>query len=201
MTLIFALHRYEEVTEAYLAGMEQAREHALDLSRLDSVASFFVSRVDTETDARLEAIGGPDADGLKGLAAIANARLAYRHFERMLATNRWRALAAAGAHPQRPLWASTSVKNPAYPDTRYVTELVAPLVVNTMPEATLRAVADHGVTPRTPSAGLTATHRRCLTPSLLSASTTTVLSPGWRTTASPSSIRHGPGWPPTSGPR
>jgi transaldolase len=147
VTLIFALHRYEQVTEAYLAGMEQARERALDLSRLDSVASFFVSRVDTETDARLEKIGGQEAAGLKGLAAIANARLAYRHFERMLETGRWRALAVEGARPQRPLWASTSVKNPTYPDTRYVTELVAPHVVNTMPEATLRAVVNHGEIP------------------------------------------------------
>jgi len=111
------------------------------------VASFFVSRVDTEVDARLDKIGTPAAAALRGRAAIANARLAYHHHERMLASPRWAALAAAGARPQRPLWASTSVKDPAYPDTRYVTDLVAPGVVNTMPEATLRAVADHGRIP------------------------------------------------------
>jgi transaldolase len=112
-----------------------------------SVASFFVSRVDTEVDARLDKIGTATAARLRGRAAIANARLAYRHYERMLASPRWATLAAAGARPQRPLWASTSVKDPAYPDIRYVTDLVAPGVVNTMPEATLRAVADHGQIP------------------------------------------------------
>jgi len=110
-------------------------------------ASFFVSRVDTETDARLDKIGTGAAAALRGRAAIANARLAYQHYERMLASPRWTALAAARAWRQRPLWASTSVKDPAYPDTRYVTDLVAPGVVNTMPEATLRAVADHGQIP------------------------------------------------------
>ena len=111
------------------------------------MASFFVSRVDTEIDARLDKIGTAAAAALRGRAAIANARLAYQHYEQMLASPRWAALAAAGARPQRPLWASTSVKDPAYPDTTYVTELVAPGVVNTMPEATLRAVADHGQIP------------------------------------------------------
>jgi transaldolase len=106
-----------------------------------------VSRVDTEVDARLDKIGTAAAAGLRGRAAIANARLAYQRYERMLASPRWAALGAAGARPQRPLWASTSVKDPAYPDTRYVTDLVAPGVVNTMPEATLRAVADHGRIP------------------------------------------------------
>ncbi len=111
------------------------------------MASFFVSRVDTEIDARLDKIGTTEAAELRGQAAIANARLAYQHYERMLAGSRWQALAAAGARPQRPLWASTSTKDPAYPDTRYVVDLVAPNVVNTMPEATLRAVADHGQVP------------------------------------------------------
>jgi len=122
-------------------------EMADPLAWIASVASFFVSRVDTEVDARLDKIGTAAAATLRGRAAIANARLAYQHYERMLASPRWTALAAAGARPQRPLRASTSVKDPAYPDTRYVTGLVAPGVVNTMPEATLRAVADHGQIP------------------------------------------------------
>ncbi|MGO9669151.1 MAG: transaldolase family protein, partial [Streptosporangiaceae bacterium] len=107
----------------------------------------FVSRVDTEIDSRLDKIGASEAAALRGRAAIANARLAYQHYERVFSAPRWAALAAPGARPQRPLWASTSVKDPAYPDTRYVTDLVAPGVVNTMPEATLRAVADHGQVP------------------------------------------------------
>jgi transaldolase len=111
------------------------------------VASFFVSRVDTEIDRRLEEIGTAEAAALRGAAGIANARIAYAHYERMIASPRWLALVAFGARPQRPLWASTSVKDPAYPDTRYVVDLVAPGVVNTMPEGTLRAVADHGVIP------------------------------------------------------
>jgi len=147
VTLIFSLVRYDEVMDAFLDGLERARQAGRDLSQIASVASFFVSRVDTEVDARLDKIGAPEAAALRGRAAIANARLAYQHYERMLASPRWAALAAAGARPQRPLWASTSVKDPAYPDTRYVTELVAPGVVNTMPEATLRAVADHGRIP------------------------------------------------------
>jgi transaldolase len=147
VTLIFSLARYDEVIDAFLDGMERARQAGHDLSTIGSVASFFVSRVDTEVDARLDKIGTAAAAGLRGRAAIANARLAYQHYERMLAAPRWAALAAEGARPQRPLWASTSVKDPAYPDTRYVTDLVAPGVVNTMPEATLRAVADHGQVP------------------------------------------------------
>src|SRR6516165_2265036 len=147
VTLIFSLVRYDEVTGAFLDGLERARQAGHDLSSIASVASFFVSRVDTEVDARLDKIGTPAAAALRGRAAIANARLAYHHYERMLASPRWAALSAAGARPQRPLWASTSVKDPAYPDTRYVTDLVAPGVVNTMPEATLRAVADHGRIP------------------------------------------------------
>ena len=147
VTLIFSLARYDEVLDAFLSGMEQAREADRDLAQIASVASFFVSRIDTEVDARLDKIGTPAAADLRGRAAIANARLAYQHYERMLASPMWEALAAVGARPQRPLWASTSVKDPAYSDTRYVTDLVAPGVINTMPEATLRAVADHAQIP------------------------------------------------------
>jgi transaldolase len=147
VTLIFSLARYGEVTGAFLAGLEAARDAGRDLSGLASVASFFVSRVDTETDKRLDKLGSPQAAALRGKAAIANARLAYQRYEEMLATDRWKALERAGARPQRPLWASTSVKDPAYDDTRYVTGLVARDVVNTMPEATLNAVADHGDIP------------------------------------------------------
>jgi transaldolase len=144
VTLIFSLARYDEVMDAFLAGMEQAKAAGHDLSSMASVASFFVSRVDTEVDARLDKLGSAEAKKLRGTAAIANARLAYQHFEHMLASDRWKALAAAGAKTQRPLWASTGVKDPSYDDTRYVVELVAPDVVNTMPEATLVAVEDHG---------------------------------------------------------
>jgi transaldolase len=144
VTLIFSLHRYDQVMDAFLAGMEQAKANGHDLSRLGSVASFFVSRNDTETDKRLDKIGSEEAKALRGSAAIANARLAYQHYERVFSSDRWKALEAAGARPQRPLWASTGVKDPSYDDTRYVVELVAPGVVNTMPEATLDAVADHG---------------------------------------------------------
>ncbi len=147
VTLIFSLTRYEQVMAAFLDGMEKARQAGRDLHRLASVASFFVSRVDTEVDARLRKIGTEEAARLRGQAAVANARLAYQRYEQLLAGERWQALAAAGARPQRPLWASTSTKDPAYPDTRYVVDLVAPDVVNTMPEATLRAVADHAVIP------------------------------------------------------
>jgi transaldolase len=146
VTLIFSLARYADVVDAFLSGMERALERGLDLSRIASVASLFVSRVDTEVDQRLDKIGSDDT-ALRGKAAIANARLAYRHHEQTLATDRWKALERAGARPQRPLWASTGVKDPAYPDTRYVVELVAPGVVNTMPEATLNAVAGHADVP------------------------------------------------------
>jgi len=142
VTLIFSLHRYNRVMDAFFAGLEAARDNGHDLSRIGSVASFFVSRVDTEVDKRLEKSDAP-AD-LRGRAAIANARLAYAHYEKAFGSDRWRALERAGAKPQRPLWASTGVKDPAYDDTRYVVELVAPGTVNTMPEATLEAVADHG---------------------------------------------------------
>jgi len=147
ITLIFSLDRYDAVIDAFLDGLERARQAGRDLSQIASVASFFVSRVDTEVDARLDKIGTAAAAALRGRAAIANARLAYQRYERMLASPRWAALRTAGARPQRPLWASTSVKDPAYPDTRYVTDLVAPGVVNTMPETTLRAVASHGHIP------------------------------------------------------
>jgi transaldolase len=140
VTLIFSLERYNAVMDAFMAGVEQAKANGHDLTTIGSVASFFVSRVDTEVDKRLEA-GHP----LRGKAAIANARLAYQHYEQAFGSDRWKALEAAGARPQRPLWASTGVKDPAYDDTRYVVELVAPGTVNTMPEATLDAVADHGV--------------------------------------------------------
>ena len=140
VTLIFSLERYDAVMEAFLAGLEQALAAGHDLSGLTSVASFFVSRVDSEIDKRLG-----DGHPLRGQAAISNARLAYQHYERVFASDRWQVLAAAGARPQRPLWASTGVKDPAYDDTQYVVELVAPNTVNTMPEATMEAVADHGV--------------------------------------------------------
>ena len=143
VTLIFSLTRYREVINAYMLGLEQALENGKDLSTIHSVASFFVSRVDTEIDGRLEAIGG-DAVQLKGKAGLANARLAYEVFEEMFSSERWARLQAHGANVQRPLWASTGVKDPALPDTLYVTGLVAPNTVNTMPEATLNAVADHG---------------------------------------------------------
>jgi transaldolase len=144
VTLIFSTERYREVMDAYLTGLEQARDAGLDLSRIQSVASFFVSRVDSEVDKRLEAIGSDEALALRGKAAVANARLAYAAYEDVIATERWRELAAAGANPQRPLWASTGVKNEAYPDTLYVTELVVAGTVNTMPEKTMDAFADHG---------------------------------------------------------
>lgn len=144
VTLIFSVARYRQVMDAFLAGMEQARASGHDLSAMASVASFFVSRVDSEVDKRLEEIGTDAALALRGTAAVANARLAYSAWEDAFSTERWASLAGAGAKPQRPLWASTGVKNKAYPDTLYVTELVAPQTVNTMPEATLDAVADHG---------------------------------------------------------
>ncbi|MCW3494386.1 transaldolase [Microbacterium sp. SSM24] len=144
VTLIFSLERYAEVIDAYLAGIEQAQAGGHDISQIHSVASFFVSRVDTEVDKRLTAIGGDHADGLKSLAGVANARLAYELFEKEFATDRAKALTEAGANPQRPLWASTGVKDPALPDTLYVTELIAPGTVNTMPEKTLQATFDHG---------------------------------------------------------
>jgi transaldolase len=145
VTLIFSLERYRAVMDAYLTGLEQARAAGLPLADIASVASFFVSRVDTEIDKRLSAIGTDEAKALKSKAGVANARLAYQAFEEVIATARWQELAAAGARVQRPLWASTGVKDPSLPDTLYVTELVAKATVNTMPGATLEATADHGV--------------------------------------------------------
>ncbi len=144
VTLIFSVERHEAVIGAYLDGLEAARSAGHDLTKIHSVASFFVSRVDTEIDARLDKIGTPEADALKGKAALANARLAYNAYQQAFEIGpRFQELAGAGARPQRPLWASTGVKNPDYPDTLYVTELVAPNTVNTMPEKTLEATADH----------------------------------------------------------
>ncbi|MEU6449164.1 transaldolase [Streptomyces sp. NPDC046979] len=144
VTLIFSLERYGEVMDAYLAGLEQARAAGLDLSGIHSVASFFVSRVDSEIDKRLTLLGTEEALALRGKAALANARLAYEAYESVFAGDRFTALAGARANAQRPLWASTGVKDPAFRDTLYVEELVAPGTVNTMPEATLDAAADHG---------------------------------------------------------
>jgi transaldolase len=144
VTLIFGLQRYDAVMDAYLEGLERAQAAGRDLSEIHSVASFFVSRVDTEIDKRLEQSTDPQAGNLRGLAGVANARLAYQAYERKFASERFKALQAAGANRQRPLWASTGVKNPEYRDTMYVSDLVAPNIVNTMPEKTLQAFADHG---------------------------------------------------------
>lgn len=146
VTLIFSLDRYERVMEAYVAGLEQCPLD--DLSGVASVASFFISRVDTEIDRRLEAIGSPEALALRGQGAVAQAKLAYQAFRRVFSGPRWAALAARGAVVQRPLWASTSTKNPAYPDTLYVDELIGPDTVNTLPDATIEAFADHGTLAR-----------------------------------------------------
>lgn len=145
VTLIFGLDRYRGVLAAYAEGLERAQAAGRDIHAIDSVASFFVSRVDTAVDARLDQIGTSEAAALRGTAAIANARLAYQVYEDFTAGRRWQSLAAAGARTQRPLWASTGVKDPEYPDTRYVDELVVAGVVNTMPGKTLEAVADHAV--------------------------------------------------------
>src|SRR5689334_7419705 len=146
VTLIFSLDRYRAVLDAFVDGLERAHRAGLELTNIASVASFFVSRVDTEIDARLDKIGTDEAKALRGKAAVANARLAYELFEERFGESspRWAALHGRGARLQRPLWASTSTKDPAYPDTMYVVELVAPDTVNTMPEATILAVADHG---------------------------------------------------------
>jgi transaldolase len=146
VTLIFGIDRYNEVIEAYISGLEA---YDGDLSRVASVASFFVSRVDTEIDQRLEAIGTPEALALRGKAAVANAQVAYKLFLDRFAGPRWEALVARGARVQRPLWASTSTKNAAYPDTLYVDPLIGPDTVNTMPEGTLDAFDDHGTLART----------------------------------------------------
>ena len=144
VTLIFSLERYDAVIDAFFDGLERPRAAGHDLSRIGSVASFFISRVDSEVDKRLDKIGSDEAKALRGKAAIANARLAYKLYEEKFSSGRWKALEAAGAKRQRPLWASTSTKDPAYDDTMYVIDLVAPGTVNTMPEPTLDALVDHG---------------------------------------------------------
>lgn len=149
VTLIFSLDRYRDVMNAYITGLEKAKEAGKDLSTIESVASFFVSRVDTEIDKRLDALGTDEAKALKGKAGIANARLAYQAWEEVFSTPRWKTLADAGAHSQRPLWASTGVKNEEYSPTMYVDQLVAPNVVNTMPGKTLEASKQANVTGNT----------------------------------------------------
>ncbi|HEX8345713.1 MAG TPA: transaldolase [Actinoplanes sp.] len=146
VTLIFSLERYRAVMDAFLTGLEQAKANGHDLTQIASVASFFVSRVDSEIDKRLDKIGSDEAKALKGKAAIANAQLAYEAYAEVFSSDRWQALADAGAHPQRPLWASTGTKNPEFKDTIYVEELIAPGTVNTMPEPVITAYADHGET-------------------------------------------------------
>lgn len=155
VTLIFSLDRYEAVMQAYIRGLElYATKPGASLSSVASVASFFISRVDTEIDRRLEAIGSPEALELRGKGAIAQGKLAYQMFQRTFSGHRWEALAAKGARVQRPLWASTSTKNPAYPDTMYVDELIGPDTVNTLPDATIEAFADHGTLARRVDADL-----------------------------------------------
>lgn len=144
VTLIFSLQRYRDVMNAYLEGLEQAKRNGHDLSTIRSVASFFVSRVDSEIDKRLDQIASDEAKALRGKAGVANARLAYQAFEEVFSTPRWESLADDGAHVQRPLWASTGVKNPEYKDTMYVVDLAVDNTVNTMPPKTLDALADHG---------------------------------------------------------
>ncbi|MFF9392030.1 transaldolase [Streptomyces griseoluteus] len=142
VTLIFSPERYRAVMDAYLSGLEQRLQAGGSLDGIESVASFFVSRVDTEIDKRLDEAGADPS--LKGKAAVANAQLAYQAYQEVFSSDRWRALEAQGAKPQRPLWASTGVKNQDYPDTLYISDLIAPDTVNTMPEKTLKAYADHG---------------------------------------------------------
>jgi transaldolase len=150
VTLLFSIDRYQQVMDAYVDGLEEyTSTPGADLSKVASVASFFISRVDSEVDARLDAIGTPEALALRGKAAVAQAKLAYRAFQRTFSGPRWEALAAKGAVVQRPLWASTSTKNPAFPDTLYVDSLIGPHSVNTLPDATIEAFADHGTLART----------------------------------------------------
>ena len=156
ITLIFSVERYAEVIEAYLGGLEECQG---DLSGVHSVASIFVSRVDTEVDRRLEAVGSDQALALRGNAAVAQAKLAYELFRERFSGPRWEALAARGAHLQRPLWASTSTKNPAYPDTLYVDTLIGPDTVNTMPDSTIAAFEDHGTVARTVDRDVEGAHR------------------------------------------
>ena len=198
VTLIFSLDRYRGVMNAFLTGLEQARQAGKDLSKIHSVASFFVSRVDTEIDKRLDAIGTDEAKALKGKAGVANARLAYQAYEEVFSTPRWQVLEAEGAHKQRPLWASTGVKDPAYPDTMYVTDLVAADTVNTMPDKTLEAIADHGDIAGDRSPAPTRTPSRCSTPSSASASPTPRSSTCSSARASTSSRSPGASCSPTS---
>lgn len=149
VTLLFSVERYGEIIEAYLSGLERFAAEGGDVSTVRSVASFFVSRVDSEVDARLDAIGTDEAHALKGKAGIANAKMAYQLFLDRFSGERWEKLAAAGAHVQRPLWASTSTKDPSYPDTMYVDSLIGPDTVNTIPNATIDAFEDHGTVART----------------------------------------------------
>ena len=154
ITLIFSLQRYAEVVDAYLRGLERRVAAAGDVSKINSVASFFVSRVDSEADKRLEQVGTPAALALRGKLAVANAKLAYRHFQEVFSSERWQYLASKGARAQRCLWASTSTKNPAYSDTLYVSELIGPDTVNTMPIETVRAFQDHGTIAETLTQGV-----------------------------------------------
>ncbi len=153
VTLIFSLQRYAEVVDAYLRGLERRIAAASDIGCINSVASFFVSRVDSEADQRLEVIGSPEALALRGKLAVANAKLAYRHFQEVFSSERWQYLASKGARIQRCLWASTSTKNPAYPDTLYVDELIGPDTVNTMPIETIRAFQERGTAAATLAQG------------------------------------------------
>jgi transaldolase len=149
VTLIFSLSRYQDVMDAYIEGLEQRMASGSPVTNIASVASFFISRVDNEIDKRLDQLGTPGALALRGTAAVNQARLAYAAFQKTFSGPRWDALATAGASVQRPLWASTSTKNPAYPDTMYVDQLIGPDTVNTLPDATLEAFADHGTIGRT----------------------------------------------------
>jgi transaldolase len=156
VTLLFAVPRYEEIAEAYVRGLERRLEGGEPIDRIASVASFFVSRVDGKIDAKLDELG---RDDLKGKAAIANARIAYESFQRIFSGERWDRLAEEGANVQRPLWASTSTKNPDYPDTLYVDELIGPDTVNTMPDATIDAARDHATAARTVDKDVEEAHR------------------------------------------
>ena len=149
VTLIFSLSRYQDVMDAYIDGLEQRMASGAPVSNIASVASFFISRVDNEIDKRLDALGTPSALALRGTAAINQARLAYAAFQKTFSGPRWDALAKAGASVQRPLWASTSTKNPTYADTMYVDQLIGPDTVNTLPDSTLEAFADHGMVAKT----------------------------------------------------
>jgi transaldolase len=159
VTLIFSLERYAEVMEAYIAGLEELAATGADISKVRSVGSFFISRVDTEVDRRLEQLGTPEALALRGTAAVAQGKLAYRDFQRAFSGARWDALAAKGAAVQRPLWASTSTKNPAYPKTLYVDTLIGPDTVNTLPDATIEAFEEFGTVARTADDGVAEAER------------------------------------------